>query len=245
MTREMTMLYGSGGWARVCVLVGLLTLVLSTAVAHEQSREPRVRVIQQWAKPPLAARLLPDDEIVVVERMFPPYELNDVDQKMSRDDALRRAINSSKAVVVVDVETASGVLAENDTWLWTRANAVLRETVLPAPQLVAKNGERVIVVEDGGAMTIEGKTVRTAQVVEPMHPGGRYLMFLIFNPDANGISYPLARFEVRQDGTLRDPILDRVTPNYLHAITGAKLEEAKRRIATLAAEKNRVRSQRR
>jgi hypothetical protein len=216
--------------------------VVSTAVAQDRPPERRVRVIQQWLRPPLAARLLPDDDIVVVERMFPPYELNDVAQKMSRDEALRQAVNLSRSVIVVDVETVSGVLAEEDTWLWTRAHAVLRETVVAAPQLAAKKGSQVIVVEDGGEMTIDGKTVRTAPVVQPMRPGGRYLMFLL-SPTDDGISYPLARFEVMEDGTLRDPILDRVATHYLHAITGAKLEDAKKRIARFAAEKARSASQ--
>jgi hypothetical protein len=244
MKGETAMPCRSGRWPRACALAGLVAFaVLPTAVAQDRPPERRVRIIQQWLKPPIAERLLPDDDVVVVERMFPPYVMNDVAQKMSRDEALRTVLSTSRAAVVVDVETVSGVLAESDTWLWTRAQTVLRETVAGAPELTAKKGERVIVVEDGGETTIAGKTVRTEREVEPMRPGGRYLMFVSFNPDDTAIAYPRARFEVMPDGTLRDPILDRVTTNYLTAITGAKLEDAKKQIARFAAEKARAAAQ--
>lgn len=71
---------------RFAALVSLLTLAVSGAatVAQDQPRttpahtpdaaaKRRIRVIKQWEAPPLRARLLPDEEIVLVERLFPPY----------------------------------------------------------------------------------------------------------------------------------------------------------------------------
>jgi hypothetical protein len=219
---------------RACALLGLMTLLVAHGAAHgvasgQQAsgtqHEPRTRVIMQ-SREPLASRLLPDDEVVVVESWNPPpltvvYRFKP-DIKPSK--AIEFASQHAVAAVVMDVERSAGVLVKNGSWIDTSTTGTIVDVVREDRTLPLSVGGQLTLWDDGGETLIGGKIVRAGpRYFKAFQPGHRYLVFL-FGDSEKPVGRPTGRWEVLTDGTLQDTSLGEKGSDWRQAITGLSLD---------------------
>ena len=100
-----------------------------------QRRAPHVRVIPEGLQP-IVDRLLPDDEVVVISRGEEDFLLPDHD--LTVPELIEEAVGMSDLIATVDVQEATGLLADDGMWINTRVvgtvRQVLSSTKMPTPQ---------------------------------------------------------------------------------------------------------------
>jgi hypothetical protein len=114
---------GTGSWNRpvhpaTVVAVLLLTAFFSGSVVDGQQSSPRVRTLP-YSLEPIANQLLPEDDVVLVEREFDSALFPDP----SASDIIAYAGGRADLVAVIDVKEVVSFLAENGTWVRTRVSA--------------------------------------------------------------------------------------------------------------------------
>lgn len=160
-------------------LVGELSAETSSNRVHASQEQPPRRI--RWEEHlTITEQLRPDDEVVVVEMP-------------DGDDVVKDGIPTPKSelsyevqnpfanIAIVELKSAAGVLALNDTWVQTKLDVIVREVLLAAPILPATEkvavGRSLDLRLGGGEIQI-GKVKVRAGTVASFLVGRRYLVFL-------------------------------------------------------------------
>src|SRR5882672_11416170 len=80
------------------------------------AQEPHIRTIFRTAGPPIAERLIPGDEIVVITQ---DPEAGTVEGNVSAEQIIDLAARSSDHVAIVNVTKVEGVLTNGGSWIDT------------------------------------------------------------------------------------------------------------------------------
>jgi hypothetical protein len=173
-------------------------LVLHLAVPLAQA--PRERVIAEQGGVPIPSRLLPDDEIVVIESLFPVQTLP---PPSTLAEKLRTAVAINQLAAMVDVTAVEGFLNEEQTWIRTRITGRVVESIMSRGLAVSPGTQIRFEYFWSGEMRIGKVLVRAG---EPLliESGKRYLVFLIRDPDTPAWALGTVLIQV-VDGKLMNP----------------------------------------
>jgi hypothetical protein len=191
------------------VHVGLSIIVASTVLG--QSATPKIRELIWSRTQPVASRLLPDDEVVVIR------DIRDADlvivprTPLTIRQAIEGAAVDSEAVAIVHVELVDGVLSRRDTWVETRIAGTITEVLRTSSGYTARRGQHVEVRWSAGEITIGHIIVRSVfgRREEPVDYASKlpvdrlYLMFL--NDAGDRLFFPVETPVLIEDGKLRYP----------------------------------------
>ena len=178
---------------------------------------PRVRRLFWASDLPIAARLLPDDEVVVVKvggdvDLITPRKLLTVKQVIA-DAAVRADL-----VAVIDVDVVDTMLSLGDSWVITRLTGTVRDLLRVREAGHFRLGQRLEAYIGGGEIRLGQVLVKAG---DPIHPTASRSYFLFLeNQDGvlNMIHPPL----VIKDGKLEylSPVnADKEPPNPMQGLT--------------------------
>lgn len=223
----------------VMSLFALIALVVPLGrVADAQSRQP-TRSIPRSPISPIPDLLKADDRVVVI-RDYASHSGVD-DEPVSLAKEIEWLIDSSDAIVVIDVTAVSGALTQDRMWVESRMVGAVVDLVVqhvrkgdlpPVPEL--KPGQTVnLRWRYGGEVTV-------GRVLVSAHPSqllvGRRYLVSINGATESGELYPGPRFSVERGGRLRpiiEPNLVRQPPQ--SPIDGLRLADIVERIRRAAA----------
>lgn len=153
-------------------------LLIQGGQAETQNPAPPLKTRQIIEQPnvPIASRLLPDDEMVLVERAG--FETRFVDETVLdvQEDLDLRA-SKSDLIMVADCVAAEGFLINNDSYVRSKVTFLPVLVLKDSAQVTSEPGGLVPVFHGGGDVRIKGVLVR-AGYFYVYKPGARYLMFL-------------------------------------------------------------------
>jgi hypothetical protein len=177
--------------------------VLQPSNAITQPAAARERVIVEQPGVPLASRLLPSDEVVIVKvaehgAVFDP--------KPTAAQMLQYNTDTSDVSLIVDVVTVSGVLSADQSSIATRIDGTVVDVVLARKRSVRAGQPIQIGYAGGGELTIGKIFVRFGAYLS-VAPG-RYLLFLRAAED--GTWYPTATPLLVRDDRVFNSVVDRV-----------------------------------
>jgi hypothetical protein len=127
---------------------------------------------------PIASRLLPDDQVVIVESLMGPSQPSPF--TWTRDTELKD-LASWEEVAVIHQARSQSFLVMNGTWLNTRVQARVMQT-LKTGRLVTAPGKLIEFEHEGGELKINSVIVRSAVGVS-FDENSRYLVAVRFHPD--------------------------------------------------------------
>lgn len=147
--------------------------------AFAQSSHPRVREIPWDPLTPIARRLLPDDEVVIIR----PFDGDDVitpGYKLTVHDVIEDVALRSDIVAVIDVEAVNGVLLFLDSSIRTRITGIARDVLRVSRNHRLVRGQHIEAHLSFGTAMVEHVLVRDGRWQHPaqVHPGSRCLLFL-------------------------------------------------------------------
>ena len=183
----------------VTVAMLLFSVGLSSA-----GTEQRTRVIKRSPLAPIAERLEPGDEVVVIQDYPPVTGL--VDEPVSIPREIEWLVLTSDAALVADVVGQKGRLVEDGRWINSTISVHVGTVVMEHRRDGRKVLERSfhdgqhldIFWTHGGEVSIGSVTVRARSTL--FEAGRRYLSFV----NKVGDEWHLGtRFEIQKDGTLR------------------------------------------
>ena len=219
--------------ARNLGIVALTCLLAVSTGAHSlvhaaQPPAQRVRTIPRTTKP-IAQRLLPDDEVVVIDEI---QERTVFDGEPTPALVIRHAMLGSVAVAIVRVDEVLGVLADGGTWIDTRAVGQVERLLIPDKKEILTK-DRLQFETAGGEMMI-GKVLVRAGKSLGVQPGSRYLMFFTKH---DGSLYP-EYMPLRIDGdTVVNPWQLEPGSTTKDPLHGLKLAEITKQIRRLAKQR--------
>jgi len=156
----------------------------------------KVRTLRQNHEP-LVSRLLPDDEVVIVEHLMgPPYP---APVTKTRETELKD-LNRWQEIVVIHQVVPQSSFAMNGTWLNTKVQARVMQTLKTGP-LATTPGKLIEFTHEGGELKVNGVIIRSAAGLS-FDPNSRYLVALRFDRDLQAWQ-PVAIFELDNLGSLR------------------------------------------
>lgn len=128
---------------------------------------------------PIPRRLQAGDERVLFTRSL---DLVYPEESLTWQDVIERATKSADLVVVVDVESVTGILAERDTWIATALKGKVRQVLWSSGAAKVKRGERLAFYVSDGEMFIDGVIVRALERsnkdIPHLPANSRYLLFI-------------------------------------------------------------------
>jgi hypothetical protein len=156
--------------------LGCATLVLSSiGIGYSSGAqvESRIRTIDYGTREPIASRLLPEDEVVMIHREF--------DVAVPRPDAtvsdvLKDAVQRSDVVAIVDIHEVSGRLVDDGTWIRTRIVGAVHEIIRSSKAGRFTQKQRLEIDITGGEVRI-GKVLVEAEALQ-LVADRPYLLFL-------------------------------------------------------------------
>lgn len=170
-----------------CMVVALPSLCLVAAAGQgEQARPRQIRKLA-FSPSPIAERLRPDDEIVVVEWNL---DVAVFDTEPTSFEAVKIAVTGlASTTAIVTVTGASGVLALENSWVHTKFVATVDDVLRTGKELQSRDrvsrGQSIEFHVHGGEAAVRGVIVRARDVVA--YPLGRkYLVFLGRRAHENG-----------------------------------------------------------
>ena len=154
-----------------------VAFVASTGAVAAQERHGEVRTLPYRTGVPLRDQLPPCNpgDVVQFHRYLGTFVDDPVDVPV--DAVIDLLIRRSNLAVLMDVETVSGVVSENDTWISTHITGVVQEVLFSRTRTL-RPGERLTSVLSGsGEATIGRCLVRTGEQLK-VAKGRLNLMFL-------------------------------------------------------------------
>src|SRR4051812_38964984 len=219
--------------------VFLASVAILAALASEigqatakQTDAKHVRVIPYSLDVPIAERLLPDDEVVVVRRHVLSVRNTTV---LSPRQVIHHLLTFANAVLIVDVDRVEGVPAEQGRWIQTDMEGAVRETLRHRPEHAFSVDRRIRIGDsNAGELTVGRTLVRTtvSDTGEPLGvvAGARYLMFLVEDPADRSLDYMFA-FTINEDETVASTIRPESTASIefpMNALNGHTLTEIRK-----------------
>jgi hypothetical protein len=187
-----------------------------------------VRVIPHRPGIPIETRLLPDDQVVMIEGDEHGSVLM---KEPTPSQALAYAVAGSHIAVVVSVDEVRGSLTDDKSWIQTRITGTVVD-ILMARKPHAVQGERLEVeYEWGGELKIGTCLVRAGHPLH-MKAGAPYLLFIRVH-DTTGALYPFETPLQISDGRLFSP-QEPGRGVKAHPLHGLKLIEVAEQIKRLA-----------
>jgi hypothetical protein len=177
----------------------VLALLFSVLPALAQVQKTRVRIIP-WTTSPIADVLEPDDEIVIVDRV---YESAQFDREPTWLEFTRLKVASSNMIVVVEIADVGPVLAEKGTWIDTRASGTVTDVFMSRELPGIARDQQITFQNPGGEMMIGQVLVRAWDKMR-VERGKRYFVFLWRNADT-GVLYANHAPLLIDKGTLTNP----------------------------------------
>jgi hypothetical protein len=170
-----------------CVLMLVLIASALVAVPIADQSERRVREMSYSLDSTIADRLLPDDDIVVIERS------NDSVTEVPRPTVTQiigGATVRADVVLILDVTESTGILIESGKWIETRITGTIRDVIRSSNDRQFSRGARIVARIDGGELVI-GKVLvraRSGSLVPdvPVHQS-----YFLFVTNFNGILRPV------------------------------------------------------
>ncbi len=170
----------------------------------------KVRTLRQNGQP-IVSRLLPDDQVVVIESVMGPSRPSPFTR--TRETELRD-LASWEEVAVIHQAQPQSFFVMNGTWLNTRVAARVMQT-LKTGRLATAPGRVIEFEHAGGELEVNGVIVRSAVGVS-FENATRYLVAVRFHPDLQkwqvGVMFELDNLGVlrghrRRDGSAPDSAL--------------------------------------
>lgn len=218
-------------WRETLRVSVLCAVVIEGTVATGQAPERRVRVIQDKPGVPLEQRLLPTDDVVLVEREADTVAF--VGKRTARGD-ITYAVYVSDVVAVVDVERSAGVLTPDRSWIETRTTVIARD-VLKSGRRHVGQGQRLEIEDKGSGELTIGKVLVRASHPSLFAEKHSYLMFLRVWPDSD-VFHVAATPYLIENGRLSNPLrLDTSKPDPIVGLTLVEAVKEVRRIVTARA----------
>jgi hypothetical protein len=119
------------------------------------------------------------------------------------NDFLQKLTCESDAVIIGDVKSKLSQISEEGSFLFTDYSLSVQEVLKNATRAPISPGGEVTVTRTGGAVKLNGHTIRTVDLAQrSLEVGGRYLLFLRLIPATGayrslGSTYYDDSFEVR------------------------------------------------
>ncbi|MEQ1935317.1 MAG: hypothetical protein ABL962_15770 [Fimbriimonadaceae bacterium] len=158
-------------WTLLCFFLIVLSPGLVIVRTQTQSK---ARAIPATTGPPIAARLLPDDDLVVVNRIVEGVQF---DPSTTITDLVSEMTTSADLVLRAKIEGFNSVLVEQGTWISTGVRA-MSSVVFKSPTWATKSRDLDVTFQvDGGEVRIGKVLVRTRPRIE-LQAGREYLLFL-------------------------------------------------------------------
>lgn len=155
---------------RVRTLVLLLSVAGSVSLTG-QTPAGRVRVIPYGPNLPIVERLLPDDEIVRLDRPREP----EAARQLTAQEFLTALLDASQIVAVVRADEVKGILVDNGTWVNTLVAVRVQRALLDADRSIPFGGPMNL-QWSGGDLPI-GNTLVRAWEPPRLQPDKQYLVF--------------------------------------------------------------------
>lgn len=151
----------------------LLIVLVGEGALTAQDRSPRVRLIPDGVGMTIAERLLPGDEVVVIQR---PIDASVYNEQPSASDIIMSTVEISGIIAVVTVDEVTPFLVDEDTWINTRIVTTVEDVVLVRRRSVSA-GQALEFHFVGGEIMI-GHVLVKAWEPPVLRNGKRYLIFL-------------------------------------------------------------------
>ena len=181
---------------RISVVAFSAALVAFTFASSSSVAAQKARTLRQNHEP-LVSRLLPDDEVVIVEHLtgppFPPPVTK------TRETELKD-LNRWQEIAVIHQAVPQSSFAMKGTWLKTTVQARVLQTLKTGP-LATAPGKPIEFMHEGGELKVNGVTIRSAAGLS-FDPNSRYLAALRFDSYEKEWQ-PVAIFELDNLGSLR------------------------------------------
>jgi hypothetical protein len=186
----------------------------------------RVRTLRP-SDQPIGSRLLPDDQVVVIESIMGPSEPSPF--KLTRETELRDLARWEEVAIIHQARPQS-FFVKNGIWLSTRVQARVMQT-LKTDRLATAPGKVIEFEHEGGELTVKGVIIRSAVGVS-FDENTRYLVGVRFHPDLKKWQVGVM-FELDNLGNLREHTRrDGSTPD--SALKGARLADIAEAISKAA-----------
>lgn len=192
MTKLRKRQFGLGHYPEADIMKTLILLLLGwiswsqigigEKLISQQSPKPR-QLIEQ-PNVPIASRLRPDDEMVLVERAG--FETRLVDTAVrSLSEELDLRASRSDVIALAEMVTTEGILVNQDSWVRSKVTFRPLRVVKDSKHVIDQSDPRLVVFHDGGDVRINGVFVRAGYFYKYI-AGARYLLFLgSFSKDNN------------------------------------------------------------
>jgi len=168
----------AGQYSRLFLIATWLALFMASTRSGAVVGQ-RVREIEEKPGAPLEARLLPDDEVVLVKRT----QVHGVETigHPTPTIAITNATAASDVVAVLLVDSVVGELTNDQSWIRTLVKSEISEIIMSRTPGLRAGQSLQIVYESGGETNIAQCLVRAGAPLNVVS-GRRYLMFLNTNP---------------------------------------------------------------
>ena len=201
--------------------------VIGTLAQASAAQPPRrERVIQERPGAPIASRLKPTDEIVVIERPE-PFGVR-FNSPPTLPEQVGHAVFVCDAAVVVTPDRVEPRLSDDGSWVETRIAGVVSDVAM-ARKRPLKTGQRIEIVDESGGQLTIAKVLVKAGVSPKVDANREYLMFLKENPDT-GVLWPCQTALLVEGGILWNP-WNRDATERKDPYSGAKVADVKKLIA--------------
>ncbi len=174
---------------------------------------------------PIVSRLLPDDEVVTIERLMGPPLPPPVGYKPTRESELRD-LGRWEEIAVIDEVKSQSFFVMQGTWLNTRVTARVIQT-LRTGRLATAPGSLIEFEHEGGELEVNRVIVRSAQGVY-FENSRRYLVAVRVHPYLPAAWQVVVMFELDSLGRLQgSKWRSGSTPDSaLHGVSLAEVAEA-------------------
>jgi hypothetical protein len=172
----------------IAALIGLsLWSTIGSAHEDQATGSPRQRQIAQQRNVPIASRLLPGDELVLIEpEGYGTRFVNPSVPDLPDDLDLRARV--SDLIVVAQLVESQGMLVNNNSWIRTKLIFRSLRVIKDSKHVVTDTAPLITVYHDGGDIRINSVLVR-AGFYYVYEVNKRYLLFLrSFSKDNNALS---------------------------------------------------------
>jgi hypothetical protein len=221
-----------------CVVVSavLLDVGLSLGVLHAA----QARTIDRERRVSIAARLLPDDRLVVVRDFQPDLALLNVpDHLLTRSEWVEDALKPSEAVVRFELAGLAAAVTKDGTWIETKLSGRVSQVLYSRSKLqVLKTGTPVTINFFLGGTARIGDCEARAGALPNMKRDRSFLMFLGTNDDGDLIPERTI-FEIK-NGLLVDTFRPLKVPGDREPLEGQSLQQVRAEIDRAAPEINRL-----
>jgi len=214
------------------LLIATVTGIGVPARSQVQTQETqRIRTIFFQPGVPIAERLLPDDEIVLVKQR----QKDHVAQWATPPTQAQLAnilLRSAEAAAIFSVSDISGQFTEDESWIRTSIVAVPTEVLFAQAFDIARHGPIRITWDEGGERNVDHRLVRAGASLK-LQKGDSCLIFL--RKDEAGAWHPMNPPLAIERGLLVDTTRASKTPGEVEPLEGLKVESVLKDIRRAAA----------